>query len=240
MQCSATFHFFHSLNDFFSKSQKNTVVVYRFNPGTSVKDAIEAIGIPHVEVDSILVNNLPENFNYILTDSDNVEVFPYSANASIKPHPTKFIVDVHLGKLARLLRLTGFNTLYANNYTDKEIVTKAVDDNRIALTRDVGLLKHKAITYGYWLRSQIAEEQLAEIISRFNLLAEIKTFTRCLVCNGEIVPVSKESIIEKLPANTKEQFNEFYQCEQCKRVYWKGSHYEKMEKFIEQIFLKLG
>jgi uncharacterized protein len=244
MQYSATFCFHKSLNDFLPPSLKGSVIRYNFNGAPAIKDAIEAIGIPHTEVDRIVVDNRPVGFYYLLGNNNEVRVFPFDESAeasqdkpSIKPGQVRFILDVHLGKLAKSLRMLGLDTIYENNLSDKTIAEIAASEERIVLTRDVGLLKHKAITYGYWLRSQNSDEQLSEVIKRYNLSSQAKPFTKCIACNGDIKQVSKDHVLEMLPPKTKDYFNEFFQCKNCNRVYWKGSHYERMIEFIKQLKL---
>jgi uncharacterized protein with PIN domain len=233
----ATFYFHGSLNDFLPFAQRDTRFVYNFKGSPAVKDAIEALGVPHPEVSGILVNKSPVNFKYLLQAGDEVEVYPIAAanhlpedHALVEPvpQPVRFILDVHLGKLAKNLRLLGFDTRYENNYADALIVDLAEIENRVVLTRDVGLLKNSRVKWGYWLRSQFLEEQLKEVIKRYKLQDYFKPFTRCLECNGPILPVEKATVLEVLPPKTKLYFNEFYQCKNCRKVYWKGSHYEKM------------
>lgn len=241
---TASFCFFNSLNDFLPNDRKDTLVNYVFTGTPAVKDAIEAIGVPHAEVDVIVVNELPVDFFYRLQANDTVKVYPAIANAlllkkySLTPryvYPLKFIADVQLGKLMTELRMLGINTLYQNDYTDKLIVEIAEKENRIVLTRSVGLLKYKAMKWGYWLRSQITEKQLGDILYHYNLLPSIQPFTRCLLCNGEIEAVAKEDVLEHLPPKAIEFFNEFFQCSSCKKIYWKGSHYKNMMRIIERI-----
>jgi uncharacterized protein with PIN domain len=147
----------------------------------------------------------------------------------------KFILDVHLGKLAKYLRMLGFDTLYETDYTDFHIVDIATAQNRTILTRDVSILKIKSVTHGYWIRSQNPFKQLVEVIRRFDLTMTIKPFSRCTSCNGSMEKVTKESVMDRLEPKTKQYYEEFYQCESCKKVYWKGSHYENMKKFIETL-----
>ncbi|MBB1285979.1 hypothetical protein HRH25_16470 [Flavisolibacter sp. BT320] len=233
MDISCTFVFHYNLNDFLPAGKKYKPISYTGKDSTSVKDAIEAIGIPHVEVKEIKANGNPVLFSYRLEPNDLIDVRPFETVA-IKPSPIAFVLDVHLGKLARLLRLLGFDTHYETGYADAEIVALAAHQNRIALTRDVGLLKHKVLRYGYWLRSQNPEEQLAEVVKRFSLCDHIRPFSRCIACNGLIATVEKEKIQYKLPPNTRGHFHEFYQCSHCQKVYWKGSHYDKMVRRIAQ------
>lgn len=187
----------------------------------------------------LLANGVPVDFSYSLQTGDKVEVYPsdagrewpegYSLQAK-HPAPDQFVLDVHLGKLARALRMLGFDTCYQNDYSDKTIAHIAETEKRIVLTRDVGLLKQKVIRWGYWLRSQ----QLAEVVRYFNLRPHFAPFTRCIACNGNIREVPKENVLAQLPPDTKLYFNQFYQCDSCKRVYWKGSHYERMQQFVKK------
>jgi len=244
MSKSASFRFHESLNDFLLLSKRNGAILYSFNDTPAIKHAIETIGIPHPEVDVILVNGVPVDFLYPLHNNDEAEVYPAFATGKFPeswlltpqyPFPEKFILDVHLGKLARALRLFGFDTWYENDYTDKAIVQIAEAEKRIVLTRDVNLLKHKLLKIGYWVRSQLVEEQLAEVVRRFKLKAKFKPFERCVECNGKIIKVDKETILDKLLPKTILYYNDFFQCNCCERIYWRGSHYEQMQQFIEKI-----
>jgi len=236
--------FHDSLNDFLLPSKRNKPVVYTFSDNPSIKHAIETIGVPHPEADIILVNGKPVDFSYALNNDDEVEVYTAITAKSFPDewlstpshsNPEKFILDVHLGKLARALRLFGFDTFYENNYSDKTIVELAEKEERIILTRDRNLLKHKLVRVGYWLRSQHVHEQLMEVIRRFNLKTKFKFFERCVECNGKIIKVEKAAIIDKLLPKTILYYNNFFQCECCKRIYWRGSHYEHMHGFIKRI-----
>lgn len=243
MTKTACFQFFLSLNDFLSLNYKDKLVNYNFTGNPAVKDAVEANGIPHTEVDIIVVNGSPVNFFYKLQNNDTAGVYPVNANPaliknySLTPafiYPLRFIADVQLGKLARGLRILGIDTIYHNDYSNKFIVKIAEKEQRIVLTRDIGLLKHKSIKWGYWLRSQMAEKQLEEVVTRFGLSTNTALFERCLVCNGKIEAVVKETVLEKLPPKTIAFFNEFFQCSLCKRAYWKGSHYENMLEMVKR------
>ncbi|MCU7549032.1 Mut7-C ubiquitin/RNAse domain-containing protein [Chitinophagaceae bacterium LB-8] len=239
-----TFFYFHkSLNDFLSVSKRNSWISYTFHGISSVKDAIEALGIPHPEVDIILVHNLSVDFTYRLKENDHIDVYPilpdhvFPENYSLSKKYIgldQFVLDVHLGKLGKAMRVLGIDSLMENNFSDQKIAQIAASENRIVLTRDVGLLKHKVIKCGYWIRSQYWEEQLSEVVERFNLRNKMKPFTRCTVCNGIIEPVSKDVVIDQLPLVSKQLFTEFFQCTNCKRVYWKGSHYEHMEEWVKR------
>jgi uncharacterized protein len=238
MQQTASFYFYGSLNDFLRRVKKNTWFTYSFSGHQTVKDMIEAIGVPHVEVREVLVNGQRFSFGQRLQPADRVEVFPYDGREGELLQgitERRFVLDVHLGTLARSLRMLGFNAVYGNHLRDKQITELAHAEQRIVLTRDVNLLKQKAIPVGYWLRSQQTEEQLGEVIRRFRLLNRIRPFSRCIVCNGLIAAIDKEAVQDQLPPKTKLYFQEFFRCQNCKRVYWKGSHYERMEELVKQL-----
>src|SRR5688572_15589048 len=203
MEAPAAFRFHGLLNDFLPKAKRDTWISYHFQGKPAVKDAIEALGVPHPEVRVILVNQKPVTFAYQLQPEDRVEVFPVELAAAFDettylsppvPEIARFVLDVHLGKLAKKLRMLGFDTVYQNNYDDKTIAGLSAAENRIVLTRDVGLLKQKHIKWGYWLRSQMPDTQLQEVISRFGLEKKLAPFTRCLECNGQLEKVAKELV----------------------------------------------
>lgn len=229
--------FYEELNDFLTEDKRKITFEFPLVGTPSVKDVIESLGVPHTEVDLILVNGESKSFDYLVQAKDRISVFPVfetldiASVTAVRKTPLrepKFILDVHLGKLTHHLRMLGFDCSYRNNYTDQEIVKQSVAEKRIILTRDIGLLKHKVITHGYWLRSQNSERQLIEVCQRFDLQSKIKAFSRCLECNDLLQEVPKESVLTLLPPKTKQYFHQFYQCQGCKKVYWRGSHYDRM------------
>lgn len=234
MRFSIRLLFHGSLNAFLPKRYREQTIERILPFFSTIKDTVEAIGVPHVEIEKILVNQLDAEFDYRPQQNDWVEVFPYG-NTMPTGAPKSFVLDVHLGALARLLRMMGIDAVYRNDCTDKEIVAIAVSENRAVLTKDVGLLKHKQLHWGYWLRSQQAEEQFREVAKRFALCAIINPFSRCIACNGIIKEVEKSNVANLLPKNTERYFTEFYRCGQCGKLYWKGSHFEAMQKTVERL-----
>lgn len=244
-----TFRFYEELNDFLPQDKTKAAFLYFFNGNPSIKDVIEAIGVPHVEVDMILVNRKSVDFKYILKDNDLVSVYPVFETLDIsgishlrhKPlRKTKFILDVHLGKLAKFLRMFGFDSTYQNDYDDEKIIEISLSEHRIILTRDIGLLKVKTVSHGYWIRNQKPNEQLIEVLKYFDLYNAIDPFNRCIACNGQLKLVEKDKIQNKLEPLTRKFFNVFYKCSNCEGIFWKGSHYEKMIKFIEEAKNKIN
>ena len=238
------FRFYEELNDFLPSFKRKVTFSYSYKGSPSVKDAIESLGVPHVEVDVIIVNGIPVGFSYKLNNEDQISVYPVFESIDIsginrlRPEPLrnpKFIPDVHLGKLSRYLRLLGFDTFFKDFMDDNEIIEISLREKRIILTRDKNLLKHKEITHGYWIRSQKPKIQLKEVLSRFDLSGIVKPFTRCLECNNLVTQVPKYEILDGLKLKTKEFYTEFWKCQGCNRIYWEGSHYESMKKFVEFI-----
>lgn len=230
----AAIRFHSSLNDFLRKRQKNLWNIHLFRTPSSVKDAMEALGVPHVEIDKIIINGNSKDFTYRLQNGDQVEAFPFE-NHFPETTPKSFVLDVHLGKLARLLRMLGIDAVYQNQLEDNEIVAIAIAENRAVLTRDIGLLKHKVLRYGYWLRSQDPEQQLVEVLRVFSLCKAIRPFTLCIACNGRLTAIPKSDVLPLLPEETKAVFEEFYQCNQCGKVYWKGPHYNHMQGQVQRL-----
>ncbi|HEX9653384.1 MAG TPA: Mut7-C RNAse domain-containing protein [bacterium] len=240
----AHFRFYEELNDFLVVEKRKTTIQYEFNGAPSIKDVIEAIGVPHPAVDLILVNGLSIGFDYQLRAGDRVAVYPVfetldiSPIVRVRPQPLRdprFILDVHLGKLARRLRLLGFDTLYQNDYHDSEIVQIALRERRIILTRDRGILKRKEVIHGYWLRANCPDEQISEVLHRFHLFALIKPFQRCLVCNGLIEGVEKSAVNLRLPTGVAREYDEFFECGSCGRVYWRGSHFDRLNAIVKKL-----
>ena len=205
---------------------------------------IESLGVPHTEADLILVNSKSVNFKYIINDGDDISVYPVFESFDItevqhlRPIPLrkpKFIADVHFGRLTRYLRMMGLDVLYKNNFSDNEIVKLSLKEKRAILTRDRGILKRNEVTHGYWVRSTKVEEQAKEVLKRFDLQKEIKEFSRCIECNERLKSIKKETIIDQLPPRVANSQNEFYHCSSCKKIYWKGTHYLRMLKFIQSI-----
>ena len=240
----AVFRFYEELNDLLPLARKKVSFEYAFRGSPSVKDAIEAIGVPHTEVDLIVVDGRSVGFDYPLGDGDRIAVYPTFEAVDISPltrlkarplRDTRFVADAHLGKLARLLRMMGFDTLYHRDSGDADVVARSIEERRIILTRDRGILKYKSVTHGHFVRSTEPREQGREVLERFDLRSQIEPFARCMLCNGCIVEVAREEVADKLLPRTAADFEDFYRCESCGKIYWRGSHYDKMKKLIDTL-----
>jgi uncharacterized protein len=240
----AYFRFYGELDDLLSPPRRGQSLPYAFE-AASVKDAIEACGVPHTEVDFILVNSEPAAFSCLLQDGDRISVYPvfrglkFSPLAHLQPRSEgemRFVLDTHLGKLAAYLRMLGFDSLYRNNCQDEELAHISANQQRTLLSRDRGLLKRSMVTRGYLVREAHPREQLIEVVRRFDLSSSIAPFWRCLHCNAPLRPVAKAIINDRLLPHTRQHYDEFHICPECERVFWKGSHYQHMKTLIGRLF----
>ncbi|MCH8032475.1 MAG: Mut7-C ubiquitin/RNAse domain-containing protein [Bacteroidetes bacterium] len=238
------FRFYEELNDFLPEEKRKVRFTHDYIDRASVKDVIESLGVPHTEVDMILVNGKSVGFDYLITDGDDISVYPVFESLDItnvqhlrsKPlREPKFIADVHLGKLTRYLRMMGFDVFYKNDFDDDKIVNLSLTEKRAILTRDRGILKRSEVTHGYWVRTTKVKEQVIEVIKRFDLKNNIKEFSRCITCNSVLKPISKNEIIDYLPPKVSKSQMEFSRCPACKKNYWKGTHHQRMLLFVQSV-----
>jgi uncharacterized protein len=236
--------FYEELNDFLPKGKRKTRYELTFSGTPSVKDLIESQGVPHTEIDMILVNGKPVRFSFKIKEGDDISVYPefesfdISGIQKLRPKPLrkpKFVLDVHLGTLTKYMRMLGFDAKYRNDFSDSQIIEISLNEKRAILTRDLGILKQRKVTRGYWVRSTKGALQAEEVISRFDLSGEIKEFSRCIRCNTILKSVEKEKVISQIPPKVKACREEFWFCPSCNKIYWKGSHYDKMNTFIEKM-----
>ena len=220
-----------------------TIVEVPVGEPRSVKDLIESVGVPHPEIDLLLVDDEPVGFDHLVRGGERIAVYPPLRSlrpASVAlwptpPEPRRFVLDVHLGTLARRLRLLGFDTWYATDADDALLAEVAISQQRILLTRDRGLLMRRAIVHGYCPRSDDPEQQAREVSDRYHLAERARPLSRCVRCNGVLVPVDREQVLDLLPPRTRREFDRFAQCPDCRQVYWPGSHVEAVEDFVNDI-----
>ena len=232
------------LNDFLAPESRGVTVRRPFRSHQTVKDVLEAMGIPHTEIDLILVNGDPENFDHRPTTGDRIaaypmfEAFDIGSTARLRPTPLRdprFVVDVNLGRLARLLRVLGFDVWWSSDADDQSLAEISLEQQRILLTRDRGLLKRRAISHGFFVRSQQPEQQTLEVIRRLDLRERLAPLTRCVRCNGSLATVSKDEVIDDLEPLTRRYYDEFSRCADCGRIYWAGSHYARLLGLVDRL-----
>lgn len=229
---TAIFRFYGRLNDFLPRNQRGKTVTVQFRGWQSIKHLAESLGAPHPEIGRVQVNGREGGVNDITQDGDQVELHPIENGLPIEP---RFLLDCHLGRLTAHLRMLGFDCTYQNDFDDQTMTDIVAQEGRILLTRDRRLLMRKVVEHGYCLRSLDSFEQLTETINRFELADLIHPFHRCIRCNHPLEPVEKEKVLERLEPLTQKYFDEFQICPVCEQIYWKGSHFDRMQELIEKV-----
>ena len=242
--CVAAFRFYAELNDFIAPERRGREFSCRCARAASAKHMIEALGVPHTEVELVLVNGESVGFEHALRDGDRLAAYPKFEAFDVTPllrvrdralRETRFIADAHLGGLAHLLRMVGFDTLYDNHFRDDEIERVAAAEERIVLTRDRELLKRRGITHGCYVRELHSEAQLHEIFDRLDLAGSARPFTRCLSCNTLLHAIAKAQVAARLPPGVRERHERFAACDGCQRVYWEGTHWQRMRARVDAL-----
>ncbi|MHB1145252.1 MAG: Mut7-C RNAse domain-containing protein [Thiobacillus sp.] len=240
----ATFRFYEELNAFLAPARRKQEFTVPCAQAATTKHMIEALGVPHTEVELILVNGESADFDRILEDGDRVAVYPRFEALDVTPllrvreyplREPRFVADAHLGGLAHMLRMLGFDTLYDNHFHDDAIVAICEQDGRIVLTRDRELLKRRAVTHGCYVHALKSEAQLREVVERLDLARSARPFTLCLHCNTPLRPVDKASVLDCLPPRVREHYEHFSTCDACGRVYWEGSHWRNMRRLLDGV-----
>lgn len=241
MATSATFRFYGELNHFLAPGRRAGEFRADCAAGTSVRHMIEVLGVPHTEVALILVNGEAAGFGRLLQEGDRVAVYPSFRSPDFRPAscqgsagPPRFVADAHLGALARLLRMAGFDTLYDNGYQDDELARIVEREGRILLSRDRDLLKRRSVSMGCYLHALLPEAQFTEIIARLDLVARLRPFSRCLDCNAPLRDVPKAAVLERLPPSVRLNREHFTTCDDCGGVFWQGSHWQRMRATLER------
>jgi len=232
------------LDDLLPPGRRGHSLTIDVAPGTTVKDLAESLGVPHTEIGAIVVSGVSVDFGHRVEAGDRIRVYPVSEAPDVSPLvrldpppplPPRFALDVHLGRLARSLRLLGFDCTWANDVADDDLAAKSEAEQRILLTRDRGLLKRARVVHGYLVRETDRRLQIAEVLGRFDLFGAISPFGRCLECNGVLEPVSKEEVEDRLPPRTRRDYDDFRECRHCGRIYWKGSHYDRLADLVADV-----
>ena len=235
------FRFYGELNDFLPRESRQRALRHTYLDSAPVKDIIESLGVPHTEVHLILVNGISSGFSYTVQDGDSISYSGAWISATWdghrrSPHASPgYVLDIHLGRLAAYLRMMGLEALYEQAFGDEQLAALSREEDRILLTRDIGLLKRGAVRFGYFVRETNPRRHLAEVSARFRLERHVRPFSRCLRCNVPLRAAEKEELAGRLPGRTRDLFHEFLSCPVCKRVFWKGGHYERMRRLIDRV-----
>lgn len=236
------------LNDFLPPPRRRRPLYPCLDRRTSIKDLIEAQGIPHPEINVIVVDGVSVGFDYRLDPAEGaprrLDVYPWSQTpALVRVHhlrprpalPPRWVLDVHLGRLAGYLRLLGFDCRYRNDMHDAELAACSAEESRVLLTRDRRLLMRRCITLGHYVRADAPRRQLEEICAAFDLHDHFAPFTRCSHCNGRLVAVPKTQVLHRLEPLTRRHVTHFLRCRDCDRLYWHGSHLPRMRELVASL-----
>lgn len=241
---SASIRCYGELNDFLPVPRRQHAFTYAFTVPGSVKDALESLGIPHPEIDLLLVNGEPVGFERVLADGDRVAAYPRFRRLDVSgaspvhippPADPRFVLDGHLGRLARYLRLLGLDTTHRPQADDEALATRAAAEDRILLTRDLDLLKRRVVRRGYRVRATDPRQQVIEVVRRFDLAGHLAPFTRCLTCGERLVPAGAEEVTGKVPPGVVARYPAYHRCPGCERVYWPGSHHRRLSSLVEEV-----
>jgi uncharacterized protein with PIN domain len=237
MRPAAELRFYEELNDFLPEERRKRPIAVEVDRARSVKDAIESLGVPHTEVDLVIVDGRSVDFGHLLRGGERVAVYPMfealdvAPLVRLRPRPLReprFVADTHLGKLARHLRMAGFDTLYGTDWDDDRIVAISNRERRTILTRDRAMLRRRDVERGYCVRAVESEAQLAEVVERLQLERLVRPFTRCRECNTPLEDADRAALLDRLPEKVRGLYERFKRCPTCARVYWEGSHYARM------------
>ena len=231
---AATFVFGRELDLFLPRERRGATIVHEYAQAATMKQAIEALGVPHTEIGHIVVNGAPATLDRTVRENDAIEVFAHARGAAPFESPLAFVADAHLGGLGRMLRMLGFDTIYDNALHDPQIADIASLERRVVLTRDRELLKRRDVMRGAFVRSLKPEKQLAEMAQRYPLADHMKPFALCLHCNLPLAPADPQDVAAKVPERIQEQYRQFAHCPGCDRVYWEGSHWDRMRSVLAQ------
>jgi uncharacterized protein with PIN domain len=240
----ATFRFYEELNDFLPPLRRKQDFEAVFKGRESVKDMIEGLGVPHTEVDLILVNGVSVDFGYILQDRDRVSVYPVFECLDIRNvthlreiplRETRFIADVNIGDFVRCMRALGLDVYCDSTLSAGDIIRISIEEKRTILTKSRNLLKHRDVARGIYLRPGTTVQQIRRIIDFLSLRGIVVPFSRCLVCNSPLVKVTKESAWERIPPKARTFYDDYSSCSACGRIYWQGSHFTRIKKVVDEV-----
>jgi uncharacterized protein with PIN domain len=241
---TVTLRFYEELNDFLPPERRKRDLVLSFQPPCPVRHLVELCGVPHTEVELVLRNGRSVDLDQRVADRDRLSVYPMFESLDVTPlvrlreaplRNPRFLADAHLGRLARYLRLLGFDTQFQNDLGDAALASRAAAEGLILLTRDRGLLMRREVTHGCFIRTGRPLEQLEQVMRRCDLYPRVRPFSRCMECNGLVHPVDKAEVSDKLPPATRRHYRTFWLCARCGRVYWKGSHYARLEALVHRV-----
>lgn len=236
--------FYEELNDYLPREKRKVFFPHRFENGSTVEDVLKTFGVPLEAIDLVLINGHSVDFFQRLNNGDRISIYPVFEAFDIGPEMKvrtrplrrpRFALDIRMGRLAAYLRMLGFDTLYDKDYKYKDLITLSQEQERILLSKDPSLVQQDRLSRAYLMRSTTPRQQLAEVLSHFDLFALVRPLGRCICCNTPLEPVRKREVIFRLPSKISERYDEFRLCPTCTRIYWKGIYYRHLERFVQNV-----
>lgn len=249
MSMKLEIHLDSEFDFFLSRKEKGKVLSHALDRRASIKDIVESIGIPHTEIGQMILNGQRVDFSHVPESGGELKIdavkkpFNVLKSSFLRPEPldeVKFIADVNVIRLGKLLILAGFNVVYSLTHTDAEIAQIAESEKRIVLTRDTMLLKRKQVVFARRVRNDHPYDQLNEVLDFFGLIDKVVLFSRCTACNKQLTSVTKQDVLSLLEPKTKKYYHRFFQCPECKNVFWKGSHFERIQKTFSSLGIPMS
>lgn len=243
---NATFRFYARLNAFLPVERRGQAFRCTCAESATAKHMIEALGVPHTEVALVLVNGTPAGLDWPIEEGDRIAMYPKFEQLDIgalavieplPPGPPRFVADAHLGGLARLLRMAGFDTLYDNHFEDAAMAELANRERRVLLTRDRALLMHRMVLHGCYVHAIKPQAQLRELYQRLDLAAHARPFSLCLSCNVRLHEADRQAVLDRVPPRVQARHSRFLGCGQCDRIFWEGTHWQDMRALLDSLTL---
>ncbi|RKH10522.1 twitching motility protein PilT [Corallococcus sp. CA053C] len=239
-----TVRFHGALNDFLAPERRGQAFTHVLQGSPSVKDLIESLGPPHPEVDVVLVDDVPVGFAHRAQADTRLDVYPTFEAPQVSPEARvgpplpdmpRFVLDVGLGRLSGFLRMLGFDTLWRNDFADDHLARLSHDETRVLLTRDLGVLKRSEVEHGYYPRATDPADQLVEVVRRYRLTSRMRPFSRCMACNAQLSTATPDEVQGRVPEGVTERHTHFHQCPGCQRVFWPGTHHQRMQALVDTL-----
>jgi uncharacterized protein with PIN domain len=226
-----------SLWPFLPPRRRRAQIAVPYDGSASLGHVVQSLGVPLTEVGPLAVDGVRAGASRRLHHGAVVELEP-PPRPQLLPDGAQFLLDVHLGSLARRLRLLGVDTAYGNDAEDADLVERAGREHRILLTQDRGLLMRRALWAGAYVRGHGAEAQLADVLDRF--APPLAPWTRCAACNGELAEVPNEEVVDRLEPGTRRRYERFARCASCGRVFWHGAHGRRLDALVAGALRAVG
>jgi len=234
---------YEELNDYLPLERRKRTFALQVADGRTVGEVVDELGVPRGAIDLALVDGEPVGFVHRVCDGERLALYPVFEAFDVgtvtrlpgRPlRRTRFVLDVHLGRLTRYLRLLGFDCQYRNDAADDDLAAVSGAESRVLLSRDRALVGRRDLRHAYLVTETLPRDQAVEVVQRLDLAAQVRPFTRCLVCNGGVERVARAAVGDRLPTGD-DVLPPFTRCGGCGRLYWQGRHRPRMARLLDTI-----